>query len=52
VIETAAERLSRQSRLGPARAQAQRYQDTTRSLVAMGGVWCDANDRLVMPRPS
>jgi NodT family efflux transporter outer membrane factor (OMF) lipoprotein len=40
-----AERLSQQSRLGYARARAQRYQDTTLLLVAMGGGWWDASDR-------
>jgi NodT family efflux transporter outer membrane factor (OMF) lipoprotein len=35
-----AERLSQQAQLGYARARAQRYQDTTLLLVAMGGGWC------------
>jgi NodT family efflux transporter outer membrane factor (OMF) lipoprotein len=33
------ERLDQQARLGYARAQAQRYQDTTQLFVAMGGPW-------------
>ncbi len=34
-----AERVAQQARLGYARARAQRYQDTTSLLVAMGGGW-------------
>ena len=34
-----AERLYQQARLGYARAEAQRYQDTTQLFVAMGGGW-------------
>ena len=47
-----AARLSQQSRLGYAQALAQRYQDTTLLLVAMGGGWWEADARLVGPRPS
>jgi NodT family efflux transporter outer membrane factor (OMF) lipoprotein len=38
-----AQRQYQQARLGYVRAQAQRYQDTTQLLVAMGGGWWDAN---------
>jgi NodT family efflux transporter outer membrane factor (OMF) lipoprotein len=37
-----AQRIAEQARLGYARARAQRYQDTTALLVAMGGGWWDA----------
>jgi len=36
-----AERAYQEARVGYARAQAQRYQDTTQLFVAMGGGWCD-----------
>ena len=36
------ERLDEQAKLGYARAQAQRYQDTTQLVVAMGGGWWSA----------
>lgn len=36
-----AERAYQEARIGFARAQAQRYQDTTQLFVAMGGGWCD-----------
>jgi NodT family efflux transporter outer membrane factor (OMF) lipoprotein len=38
-----AQRQQQQALLGYARAEAQRYQDTTQLLVAMGGGWWDAN---------
>jgi outer membrane protein TolC len=38
-----AQRQYQQARLGYVRAHAQRYQDTVRLLVAMGGGWWDAN---------
>lgn len=39
-----AERAYQQARLGYARAQAQRYQDTAQLFVAMGGAWWQAKD--------
>ena len=39
-----AERAYQQARLGYARAQAQRYQDTAQLFVAMGGGWRDARE--------
>ena len=38
-----AQRQDAEARLGQARAQAQRYQDTAALLAAMGGGWWDAN---------
>ena len=38
-----AQRQYQRARLGYVQAQAQRYQDTTQLLVAMGGGWWDAN---------
>ena len=45
LLHLEAQRLARQARLGYARAQTQRYQDTAQLFVAMGGRWWTA-DRL------
>jgi NodT family efflux transporter outer membrane factor (OMF) lipoprotein len=47
-----AERAYQQARLGYARAQAQRYQDTAQLFVAMGGAWWQVNDLDALPRPT
>ena len=44
-----AERAHQQARLGYARAQAQRYQDTTQLFVAMGGGWMTAKNDVSVP---
>lgn len=44
-----AERAYQQARLGYARAQAQRYQDTAQLLVAMGGGWWNAKNDVPVP---
>jgi NodT family efflux transporter outer membrane factor (OMF) lipoprotein len=44
-----AERAYQQARLGYARAEAQRYLDTTQLFVALGGGWWSANDRIGVP---
>ena len=46
-----AERAYQQARLGYARAQAQRYQDTAQLFVALGGGWWNANDLMGGPVP-
>jgi NodT family efflux transporter outer membrane factor (OMF) lipoprotein len=48
-----AQRQYQQALQGEVRAEAQRYQDTTQLLVAMGGGWWDASDlRLQATKPS
>jgi NodT family efflux transporter outer membrane factor (OMF) lipoprotein len=47
-----AQRQYQQARLGYVQAQAQRYQDTTQLLVAMGGGWWNSNLSLALSRPA